>query len=176
MIKKALRVLMLVWALVPLSNQTLKGMTNLQQRFENKIAYEPNTGCWLWTGSLSYKGYGRFNVDGINNSAHRVSYQLFKGSIPDGLHIIHSCDVRCCVNPDHLSVGTNYDNVQDRVSKGRSAMNKGESHPNCKLTEMSVRIIIEASLHFKRSLIASYFHVTTEQIGNIINRKSWTHL
>lgn len=96
----------------------------LEQRFWSMV--EKTDGCWLWTGALNDAGYGMISdragtVSGSTaKRAHRMSYELHKGPIPDGLHLLHSCDVRKCVNPDHLSVGTNQDNIADRVSKGRS--------------------------------------------------------
>lgn len=76
------------------------------------------SGCWEWTGWRAH-GYGYFFHEGKDQRAHRVSYELFVGSIPDGLVVMHSCDNRPCVNPDHLSVGTQADNVRDMVAKGR---------------------------------------------------------
>lgn len=74
----------------------------LAERIERLAMPEPNSGCWLWTGSLGTAGYGSIRVSGKTRSAHRVSYEAFLGSIPAGLHIDHKCKVRCCVNPSHL--------------------------------------------------------------------------
>jgi hypothetical protein len=75
--------------------------------------------CWNWTGALSDKGYGRFMLDGRNSHAHRVAYMLWVGEIPEGLSVCHKCDNPRCVRPQHLFVGSNSDNQQDSVSKGR---------------------------------------------------------
>ena len=91
----------------------------LPTKFEEKIAYEPNSGCWLWTASLTEKGYGRFQVGGESRRAHRVSYELHNGAIPDNMEVCHSCDVRSCVNPAHLFLGSRRDNMLDCASKGR---------------------------------------------------------
>jgi len=69
--------------------------------------------CWNWTGRLDAGGYGRFSIKGIWNKAHRVSYERFNGTIPDGLLVRHRCNNRRCVNPAHLEVGTHKDNVDD---------------------------------------------------------------
>lgn len=76
-------------------------------------------GCHLWAGVIHPDGYGVFHFEGSNKRASRIAYQFFIGPIPDGLHVLHSCDVRSCVNPKHLFVGTNNDNVQDKIRKGR---------------------------------------------------------
>lgn len=75
--------------------------------------------CWLWRGSIQGK-YGSIRIEGKSAGAHRVSYQLHKGEIPEGLVVMHSCDVPLCVNPNHLSVGTYSDNTQDMLRKGRA--------------------------------------------------------
>ena len=86
---------------------------NLQEKFEARYVPEPNSGCWLWTAGVSSNGYGAF--DGVG--AHRFSYQLFKGRIPTGKIVRHKCDVKICVNPDHLLIGTQADNINDYVRR-----------------------------------------------------------
>jgi len=76
-------------------------------------------GCWEWIGSKNPKGYGCFRVRGTLKPAHRVAYDLFVGIIPEGLRVLHKCDNRACVNPKHLWLGTNQDNTNDMISKGR---------------------------------------------------------
>lgn len=94
-----------------------------KERFMRNVSPEPNTGCWLWTGSLQ-KGYGAFCVDGKLNRAHRVSYVLFVGPLHKwtGYHdvcVCHKCDVPACVNPEHLFLGTQKANQRDKENKGR---------------------------------------------------------
>ncbi len=101
--------------------------------------------CWIWAGNKNQKGYGFFRIGryGPVKIAHRVSWELHNGPIPDGLCVCHHCDNPSCVNPHHLFVGTQYDNIQDMLAKGRG--NKGK-HP-CphtrvrKLTDDAVRSI-----------------------------------
>lgn len=100
--------------------------------FDARVARTPT--CWLWTGCELPKGYGTFSIGRNKNGkvvtlyAHRVSYQRYKGSIPNGLLVLHSCDNPSCVNPEHLDVGTPKTNTQDMVSKGRT---KGQQQTHC---------------------------------------------
>ena len=93
-----------------------KHMTYIE-RFNQKVK---KTGtCWLWTGALNSKGYGSMSYNGKGTSAHRLSYILHKGEIPDGLIICHTCDTPKCVNPDHLWAGTPSENMKDMFAKDR---------------------------------------------------------
>ncbi len=83
-------------------------------RFESKYCPEPNTGCWLWTGSHFDTGYGQFHIRRSAVGAHRVSYEIHHGTIRDGLWVLHRCDTPACVNPDHLFLGTHADARGDR--------------------------------------------------------------
>lgn len=85
-------------------------------RFIDKVSPEPNSGCWLWTGSDTGPGYGQFWLNGKGVSAHRFAYELFVGKIPKGLVIDHLCRVGCCVNPVHLEPVTQAENVKRGLS------------------------------------------------------------
>ena len=103
----------------------------LADRFEEQVQAEPNSGCWLWAGRLNEHGYGTTTVThrtGVYRSwyAHRVAWLLHRGPIPKGLCVLHRCDNRACVNPDHLWLGTRRDNQRDMVKKGRSMEGSGK--------------------------------------------------
>ena len=91
----------------------------LQERFDRNYIPEPMSGCWIWTASLKKRNYGSFSSGKKNLIAHRASWLLHYGEIPEGLRVLHRCDNPPCVNPQHLFIGTNKDNTDDAVAKGR---------------------------------------------------------
>lgn len=107
---------------------------DLRSRFRESFLPRPSTGCWIWTAARD-QGYGVIASD-ISARAHRVSWVLHCGPIPDGMVVCHKCDVRSCVNPDHLFLGTRNDNNQDCRSKDRHA--KGERMGNARLSQAQV--------------------------------------
>ena len=104
----------------------------LRERFLDKISPEPNSGCWLWTASLDTKGYGKIGGGPRGSGylqAHRVAYSLFRGEIPAGLELDHTCRVRCCVNPDHLEPVTHRENcVRGLAPQLLSAFWRAKTH------------------------------------------------
>lgn len=102
---------------------------------------EPNTGCWLWSGTWVRDNYGTYG----NTRAHRLSWMVFKGPIPKGRSVCHRCDTPSCVNPDHLFIGTHTDNMIDASKKGRLNVKKpglqGENHHSSKITNQEARDI-----------------------------------
>lgn len=105
----------------------------LKYNFEAKFFITP--GCWVWTAAKTKQGYGQFGYKGIMTGAHRVSYELYKGPITEGLFVLHRCDNPSCVNPDHLYLGTNSDNTRDLKERGNVKRSKGVNHHNAVFTE-----------------------------------------
>lgn len=147
------------------------------RRFMSQIAIHPVTGCWIWQGARQGSGgYGFFWLDQENMGAHRASHVLFKGPIPEGLVIMHSCDDRECVNPAHLTPGTHAENSADMVRKGRSI--RGDAHNRAKLTEDHVRAIRAEYIHRYGELkrLANKYNVTGPTIEGIVKGRLWKHL
>ena len=118
------------------------------QRFFDKIN-KSEDGCWLWTAGGRGTGYGAIKYNGKIVDAHRVSWILHFGEIPEGMFICHKCDVRKCVNPDHLFIGTHKDNMQDCIKKGRfvrseiSQFKNGNKPPNRHYSELFIKLILD---------------------------------
>jgi hypothetical protein len=144
---------------------------SLADRFWAKVEYD-KAGCWLWTASLSEDGYGYFGVHEVDGwrmrKAHRIAYQLAYGPIPEGVRVLHTCDDPRCVNPEHLFLGTQTDNMRDMAAKGRGVY-------RARLTAEQVRTIrarYAAGGVTQRELGAEY-GLTPMGIGHIIRHQTW---
>ena len=143
---------------------------SIQERFDEKYIPEPISGCWLWTAHCQPNGYGAIErYDGKSLLAHRVSWELHHGPIPKGLHVCHKCDVCCCVNPQHLFLGTHADNMADAVRKGRKRMPTGDASPHTKLPDADVGTIRTSSE--MGIVLAKRFNVSPGYISSIRNGK-----
>lgn len=140
-------------------------------RFNSKYKIMDND-CWEWQYKLTTKGYGRFRFNNKTYRAHRISYEIHNGAIPSGMHVLHKCDNRKCVNPDHLFIGTNDDNVKDKLSKNRQC--KGINQGLSKLTEQQVLEIRNSNE--SQVTLAKKYNVTQSLICFVKNRKIWTHI
>ena len=149
-------------------------MKTRKERFEEK--YTKGDGCWEWQAYKDRQGYGRFSIRRVARLAHRISYELYVGKIPDGLCCLHRCDNPACVRPDHLFLGTQDENVYDRDVKGRGPI--GEKHGSAKLTEEQVMDI--RAMYGKgkttQTKIAEMFGVDQHTISSIVLLKTWAHL
>lgn len=151
----------------------------LHERLMSHTQYDETSGCWEWTGSKR-NGYGRMIVgsrtDGTRKSvsAHRLSYELTYGEIPEGMEVCHRCDNRCCVNPDHLFLGTHQDNMDDREHKGRNKPPKGENNGRAKLSEADVLAIKKkrkSGVPFYK--IAEEYGVHKKTVMDAVSGKNW---
>lgn len=150
-------------------------MREMQKRIEENSIPEPNSGCWLWLRAISNReGYGQISVWGGILYAHRLSYLAYRGPIPHGLFVCHKCDVRTCVNPDHLFVATHQENMADRNRKGRTAHVKGEDNHASKVTAEQVRSIISDDR--LQRLIAADYGITQSQVSRIKSGDKWKHV
>ena len=123
-----------------------KRVSSAAKLFDERVIR--SAGCWSWGGSVNAAGYGVVRVGGRGSPsylAHRLSWALHCSEIPDGLHVLHRCDNPACSNPDHLFLGTNRDNIADRIAKGRPGSQAwrgaGERHPNARLSNADVAAI-----------------------------------
>jgi hypothetical protein len=151
-----------------------KDVTDLD-RLYRKVFFDPNSGCWLFVGSYTTNGYGLLmNANRIVTTAHRVSWELHKRKIPLGMSVLHKCDVRCCVNPEHLFLGTNDENVADKVTKGRQWHPKGERNYFALLKETEAREIKNSNK--TNDELANIYNISSWTVKNIKSGKSWKHL
>ena len=147
-------------------------MRRLEERFWSKVDKGGPDECWLWQAATDGWGYGQIKVARKTRGAHRISYEITKGPIPDGMCVCHHCDNASCMNPNHLFLGTQQDNMSDKVQKGRAAT--GEHNGRAKLTDYEVRQI-RASDKTQR-VLGLDFGVDQALIGRIKRRQIWTHI
>jgi hypothetical protein len=151
------------------------GDTDVIAAFET--LFEKSNGCWIWRGKGMKQrgGYGSFTMRPagfISARAHRVSWTLYRGEITSAQHVLHSCDNPKCVNPDHLFLGDQQANMDDKVAKGRQ--NKGDNHGAHKLSETQARSILVDPRPYLE--IAKEHGVTIITVSNIKTGRSWKHL
>lgn len=148
-------------------------MKSLEERFWEKVDIRSDDDCWEWKASKTKKGYGSFGFLIGTEYAHRVSWILCYGEIPDGLFVCHKCDNRSCVNPNHLFLGTAKDNSEDMVNKGRSIVN--ERNPMSKLKETDVKNIRDLLSvgKFSQRKIAKMFGVSSATVSFIGSGLTW---
>lgn len=141
------------------------------EKVKARAIVDEATGCWVWQGSCSINGYGRLRrgPGGTSAYCHRIMYEHANGSVPEGAVVMHTCDNRRCVNPDHLVIGTQRDNVRDMHKKGRT--------PRSVLTAAEVqeiRMLRQTGMTFHS--LAKRFMVSPQTVSKIVTRKAWNWL
>jgi hypothetical protein len=161
---------------------TEKLTQNFFERHGGKIEFSGPDDCWLWNAGRFHDGYGRVRVSRKMRRAHRMGWEAENGPIPQGMVIRHKCDTPLCVNPAHLELGTQADNVRDCVERGRSrfGVTQGAASGMAKLTEAAVVAIradyVRGSLSHGQTAFARKFGVSQPLIGMIIRREIWRHM
>jgi HNH endonuclease len=152
----------------------------IEDRFWPKVNKPDDNGCWLWCASLSHNGYGKIGGTGHRCSpkyAHRVSWELHFGPIPDAMLVLHKCDVPRCVNPSHLFLGTDADNMADKLAKGRGNNQQGQIHWRAKLTDADVvSIRRRRSSGEKCEALGREYGISNQAISAIARHQRWAHL
>ena len=146
------------------------------ERFESKVELIPFSTCHWWVGAANHVGYGKLFVNGKFHGAHRVSYRLYVGDIPEGMLVCHKCDNPSCVNPDHLFLGTFKSNAADMVQKGRDKPERGENNCWSKLSEAKVLAIRELQGKLSSRKIGKLYGVCKTTVLRIHNREKWKHV
>ena len=159
---------------------------NIHERFWSAV--QKTDGCWLYTGHRDPHGYGILSFGSKphrNLRAHRFSWELHQGPIPEGICVLHRCDNPSCVNPSHLFLGTQLENIADMLAKKRALFQKqpekmrhpGSQHGNAKLTEstvLEIRNLRQAGV--RQWEIAKQFGITRGNVGHIVRREAWAHV
>ena len=166
----------MLFILTSVSNNTnicyIRGM----DKFINNIKPNPDTRCWEWQGAKRNKaGYGAFSLKGKVIDAHRFSYEYYKGEIPEGLFILHSCDNPSCVNPDHLRAGTARENVRDSIERGthnflkptRTSLKKGHKMSRVLSDEAVAEIRRLISIGKRNVDIIDMMGISKKQVSDI---------
>lgn len=150
----------------------MSGVESTPEDFWQRVSKQA-TGCWHWNGCVIKDGYGSLGYKGKIWLAHRLAWTLTKGQIPAGKLCLHSCDNPRCVNPEHLFLGSNADNVDDRTRKDRSNKPDGESNPSAKLTVAQVKTIRALYPLIGRTALAIIFKTKKCNIDQITGRRTW---
>jgi HNH endonuclease len=140
-------------------------------KFEAMYSIAEN-GCWEWKGALWKTGYGRFHFMNKSQKAHRVSWMLYIGDLPNDTCVLHSCDNRHCVNPEHLFIGDRADNNADKVRKGRQT--RGSLVHTAKLTDGDVIDI--RNRYSKADQFMTFYGLTRSTANKILRREVWKHV
>ncbi len=148
-------------------------------KYMDRVEMLPFSGCWIWMGKLSEKGYGIISTKGVDKRAHRVFWEIENGPIPVGKYACHHCDTPACVRPDHIFIGSQKENLADCRRKGRNKKmengdQKGAANRNAKLTLENVLDIRTKRL--SKAEFARLYGVSFKAVKNVWDGKSWQEL
>lgn len=145
------------------------------ERFRERYKTNPKTGCWDWLSTKDRDGYGQFKLNGKQWKAHRLSWTLYLGEIPEKLFVCHRCDNPGCVNPEHLFLGTAMDNNRDTVEKGRDRKASGKNNGHARITEIDVLEIrrLYATGDYTYNQLADVFGLKGSHVWKIVQKKLW---
>jgi hypothetical protein len=158
---------------------------NTVRRFRSKVNDPNASGCTLWNARIRKDGYGSFSIKRRPYQAHRVAWSFFCGEIPDELFVLHKCDVRACVNTEHLFLGTQQDNMDDMQKKGRrisgpalqKCIKRGEQSHRAKLSDLdAIEILKRRSVGETFRSLSSRFSVSIGTVSSLVYGHSWRHL
>lgn len=152
-------------------------MDRREELFWKKVNKNGKNGCWLWMNEMCGRMHGHVVYKGVRTTAHRISYMLTKGKIPEGMCVLHKCDNGRCVNPDHLFLGTQAENVADMIAKKRNyvlPVFRGENHGRSKVTDKQCKEIrrLYSTGKFSQWDLAHKFGIGQSQIGRIIRKEN----
>lgn len=150
----------------------IKPNADFEQKFWSHVVKGADNECWNWKGYVN-KGYGTFWINKGNMRAHRAAWVIHNGPIPDRLFVCHKCDNRSCVNPNHLFLGTNMDNIKDMVDKKRHAYGQRHGCVKLKLTDVLAIRVMFIKRGFGTKEIGRRFDVSATLVGDIIKGKQW---
>lgn len=153
-------------------------MKTLADRFWTKVSKRGVDECWEWMAFKDAQGYGKISVNSSPRLAHRVSYEIHHGPIPDGMFACHRCDNPGCVNPGHIFIGQPIDNIKDMHDKGRAVyppINAGKDHGMCKLKPADV-LAIRSARGIPQRTLAKQYGIGQSQVQRIRSGEGWPHL
>lgn len=165
-------------------NRKTRKTKSLEERFWEKVIKKDDDECWLWTGTINSENYkcGRIKLNGKNELAHRISWVLHYGNIPEEMNVLHKCDNPQCVNHNHLFLGTHQDNMNDMINKDRDNKANCEDNGHAKLTwdivnEIRKRYNIDPKIReygkYNNPILSNDYEISESQIGRILSDKSW---
>lgn len=151
-------------------------MTSPSDRFWSQVDRQADNECWRWRGARGSGGrYGAFWLAGRTVSAHRAAFELSGGTIPANMVVMHTCDNTLCVNPLHLQIGTQLDNIKDRDQKKRTATgDRASVRQRAKLSKSNVRQIrLLRRMGMSRKLVADKFEICEKHVSAICHKRAW---